>query len=211
MSNLTAIEKTAHQQLEEGLDAMGLDQALHGPLFQYLLLLNKWNQTYNLTAIRELPAMISKHLLDSLAIIPYMNGSRFIDVGTGPGLPGIPLAITHPDHPIVLLDSNGKKTRFLNEVKRSLNLSNVTVVQSRVENYRELASFDTVVSRAFSDIHQMITWTQHLIADQGIWLAMKGQYPEAELSNITFPYKVHTYQVPGIEGQRCAVIIHNAS
>ena len=160
------------QLLEVGLDALGIGQAQHALLLDYLLLLNKWNQAYNLTAIRDLPDMVTRHILDSLAIVPYIHGVRVIDVGTGPGLPGIPLAITQPHLDIVLLDSNGKKTRFLNEVKRRLHLDNVQVIQSRVENYRDVLSFDTVVSRAFSDIGQMIFWTQHLLARDGIWLAM---------------------------------------
>ena len=130
-----------------------------------------------------------------------------LDVGSGAGLPGIVLAITNPTLTFVLLDSNGKKTRFLNEVKRSLSLANVTIVQSRVENYRETVSFDTVMSRAFSDITQFIQWTQHLIAKQGIWLAMKGQYPEAELMDLPVVYEVHPYSVPGLDSQRCAVVI----
>jgi 16S rRNA (guanine527-N7)-methyltransferase len=140
-----------------------------------------------------------------------MNPSpfRIIDVGTGAGLPGIPLAITNPNLEFVLLDSNGKKTRFLNEVKRSLSLSNITVVQTRAENYHNDAIFDTVISRALSEISQLMAWTQHLIAKDGIWLAMKGRYPEAELLNIHSPYEVHTYEVPGIDEQRCAVVIQN--
>ena len=191
----------------EGLNSLKVDQQYHDPLLQYLLLLKKWNQAYNLTAVRELPAMVTRHILDSLAIRPYVLGQRVLDVGSGAGLPGIVLAITNPTLIFVLLDSNGKKTRFLNEVKRSLNLANVTVVQSRAENYREPISFDTVLSRAFSDITQFIQWTRHLIAKQGIWLAMKGQYPEAELTDLPFVYEVHPYTVPGLDSQRCAVLI----
>ena len=152
--------------------------------------------------------MVTKHVLDSLAIAPYLHGNRILDVGSGAGLPGIVLAITNPSLHFVLMDSNGKKTRFLNEVKRSLDLSQDNVVQTRVENYRETVSFDTVVSRAFSDIGQMIFWTQHLLARDGIWLAMKGQYPATELLDMSFPYEVKTYEVPGLDEQRCAVIIH---
>ena len=191
----------------EGLNSLKVDQQYHDPLLQYLLLLKKWNQAYNLTAVRELPAMVTRHILDSLAIRPYVLGQRVLDVGSGAGLPGIVLAITNPTLTFVLLDSNGKKTRFLNEVKRSLSLANVTIVQSRVENYRETVSFDTVMSRAFSDITQFIQWTQHLIAKQGIWLAMKGQYPEAELMDLPVVYEVHPYSVPGLDSQRCAVVI----
>jgi 16S rRNA (guanine527-N7)-methyltransferase len=200
-------EHTAAELLHEGLRNLHLEKQHHERLLQYLLLLEKWNQAYNLTAVRELHLMVTRHILDSLAIAPYLHGKRIIDVGTGPGLPGIILAITNPSLDMVLLDSNGKKTRFLNEVKRSLNLTQITVVQSRVENYRESLSFDTVISRAFSSLDQFIQWTRHLIADDGIWLAMKGQYPNDELAQISFPYEVHPYQVEGLDGQRCAVII----
>ena len=200
-------ENTADSLLSEGLESLHLGQQYHKNLLQYLRLLKKWNQAYNLTAVRELPAMVTKHVLDSLAIAPYLHGNRILDVGSGAGLPGIVLAITNPSLHFVLMDSNGKKTRFLNEVKRSLDLSQVNVVQTRVENYRETVSFDTVVSRAFSDLKQFITWTHHLIAPEGIWLAMKGVYPKEELAEIPLRYEVHSYQVQGLDGQRCAVII----
>ena len=202
-------QDVAADLLQEGLDALRISQEFHTPLLQYLLLLKKWNQAYNLTAVRELPAMVTRHVLDSLAILPYVQGTRVLDVGSGAGLPGIVLAIVNPSLQIVLLDSNGKKTRFLSEVKRQLHLSQVTVVQSRAENYREGVSFDTVVSRAFSELHPFIEWTRHLIAQQGIWLAMKGQYPESELLAITQPFTVYPYEVPGLDGQRCAVVIQN--
>ncbi|MBI2784843.1 MAG: 16S rRNA (guanine(527)-N(7))-methyltransferase RsmG, partial [Legionella longbeachae] len=148
--------------LEEGLQQFDLE-ALSASLANYLSLLNKWNLAYNLTAIRDLESMINKHILDSLAILPWLKGNQIIDVGTGPGLPGIPLALAQPEKNFVLLDSNGKKTRFLNEVKRQLNLKNIQIVQFRVENYHPAQGFDTVLSRAFSSLAQMIQWTQHLI------------------------------------------------
>ena len=202
-------ELRAATLLHDGLEALHLGQQHHNHLLQYLVLLKKWNQAYNLTAVRELPAMVTRHVLDSLTITPYLQGNRILDVGSGAGLPGVVLAITNPTLHIVLIDSNGKKTRFLNEVKRSLNLTQISVVQSRVLNYRETISFDTVVSRALSDLQQFIQWTHHLIANDGIWLAMKGVYPEEELAGIPFPYEVHPYQVAGLDGQRCAVVIKN--
>lgn len=192
--------------LVEGLEQFNLGQ-LSKPLFHYLSLLNKWNAAYNLTAIRDLDSMISKHLLDSLAIIPWLKGSRILDVGTGAGLPGIPLAIAQPDRQFTLLDSNGKKVRFLQEVKRHLSLNNLEVVQFRVENYHPDQGFDTVTSRAFSSLEQMVHWTQHLIAKQGIWLAMKGRCPDEELAALKYPYRVESYTVQGIEGERCCVLI----
>ncbi|QMT58749.1 16S rRNA (guanine(527)-N(7))-methyltransferase RsmG [Legionella sp. PC997] len=195
-------------QLKEGLQQFELD-ALSASLADYLFLLNKWNLAYNLTAIRDLESMVSKHILDSLAILPWLRGKQIIDVGTGAGLPGIPLALARPDFNFVLLDSNGKKTRFLNEVKRQLNLKNVEIVQFRVENYHPTQGFDTVVSRAFSSLVQMIQWTQHLIADDGIWLAMKGRDPDTELNEIKQHCSIEHYKVSGIEGERCCVIIEN--
>ena len=202
-------EAVAEQLLKEGLSELLVEKHHYTALWHYLLLLKKWNKAYNLTAIRELPAMVNRHILDSLAIAPYLKGSRIIDVGTGAGLPGVVLAITQPSREFVLLDSNGKKTRFLNEVKRSLNLLNLQVVQTRVESYHDTQTFDTVVSRAFSELDQFIRWTKHLLAPQGIWLAMKGQHPESELQGIDLPYQIHSYQVPKLESQRCVVIIQN--
>lgn len=198
------------QQLVKGTEALGLTVATNS-FMQYLLLLDKWNKTYNLTAIRDLDTMVSRHILDSLAILPWIRGTRILDVGTGAGLPGIPLALANPDLQIVLLDSNGKKIRFLQEVKRNLELNNIEVVQTRAENYHPSCDFDTVTSRAFSELSQMIHWTQHLISNEGIWLAMKGRYPETELASINLPYQVHSFQVPGVDGERCCVVIENAT
>ncbi|KTD57553.1 16S rRNA (guanine(527)-N(7))-methyltransferase RsmG [Legionella shakespearei] len=196
--------------LPQGLEQFDL-QSLSAPLSEYLLLLDKWNAAYNLTAVRDVESMISKHVLDSLAILPWVKGPRILDVGTGAGLPGIPLAIAMPDAQFVLLDSNGKKIRFLNEVKRKLNLKNLETVQFRVENYHPAQGFDTVTSRAFSSLEQMIHWTQHLVAKDGIWLAMKGRYPDTELDAIQQKYRVEGYTVEGVDGERCCVIIDNST
>jgi 16S rRNA (guanine527-N7)-methyltransferase len=199
---------SAKEKLMVGIKQIGLNLSCDS-LLTYLDLLHKWNKAYNLTAVRDLDSMISRHLLDSLAILPWLNGTKILDVGTGPGLPGIPIALARSDIDITLLDSNGKKTRFLHEVKRALSLDNVEIVQTRVESYHKAGGFDTVVSRAFSDLQQMVTWTRHLIAKHGIWLAMKGRSPDSELAVLQSPYKVHTYSVPGIEGERCCVIIEH--
>jgi 16S rRNA (guanine527-N7)-methyltransferase len=196
--------------LDRGLEQFNLT-AFSAPLFQYLLLLDKWNAAYNLTAIRDLESMINKHLLDSLAVVPWINGSRVLDVGTGAGLPGIPLAIAQPDTHVTLLDSNGKKVRFLQEVKRQLGLTNIEIVQFRVENYHPTQGFDTVTSRAFSSLEQMVHWTQHLIDEHGIWLAMKGRCPDEELAVLNKHYRVESYTVKGIEGERCCVLIDNST
>ncbi|MDP3558980.1 MAG: 16S rRNA (guanine(527)-N(7))-methyltransferase RsmG [Legionellaceae bacterium] len=176
-------------------------------LLEYLALLHRWNQSHNLTAVRTMPEMVTKHLIDSLAIAPWIKGPRILDVGTGAGLPGIPLAIYFPQYQFVLVDSLGKKIHFLREVRRVLHLDNVEIIQSRVERYRSDTQFDTVVSRAFSSLSQWIGWTEHLISPQGRWLAMKGRHPEEELQALSYPYEVHPYTVPGVEGARCCVII----
>ncbi|KTD27922.1 16S rRNA (guanine(527)-N(7))-methyltransferase RsmG [Legionella israelensis] len=193
-------------KLNKRLKPFGFEQ-YSDKLILYLYLLNKWNQAYNLTAVREIETMLDRHIMDSLAISPWLKGKRLIDVGTGAGLPGIPLAVTHPDRQFVLLDSNGKKIRFLQEVKRQLSLTNVQIEQNRAENYRPAQGFDTVISRAFSSLEQMIRWTRHLLAKQGIWLAMKGRYPENELRQLAYSYTVRCYTVEGIEAERCCVLI----
>ena len=202
--------KSHAQILSHGLEQLGLPIAVE-PLLTYLSLLHKWNQTYNLTAVRDIESMITRHVLDSLAIKPWIKGEHLLDVGTGAGLPGIPLALANPALKVVLLDSNGKKIRFLQEVKRTLQLTNIEVIQSRVENYHPSFDFDTLTSRAFSELGQMVKWTHHLLGKKGIWLAMKGRYPETELTSINLPYQVTPYTVPGLEGERCCVIIENAT
>jgi 16S rRNA (guanine527-N7)-methyltransferase len=196
------------EQIARGLEPLNLAH-LSEAYLNYLLLLTKWNTSYNLTAIRNTELMVSKHLLDSLAILPWVDKERILDVGTGPGLPGIPLAIAQPEKTFFLLDSNGKKVRFLREAKRVLALENIEIVPFRAEHYRPEQGFDTVVSRAFSSLEQMIYWTQHLLKPNGIWLAMKGLYPEEELSVLQKNYQVMRYAVPGINGKRCCVLIDN--
>ena len=201
-------ESQALLKLTAGADQLGLHLPLE-KILQYLHLLDKWNQAYNLTAIRDIDAMVTRHILDSLAILPWVKGSQLLDVGTGAGLPGIPLALARPDLQVVLLDSNGKKIRFLQEVKRVLSLVNVDIIQTRVENYHPSHGFDTVTSRAFSSLTDFINLTKDVLASEGIWLAMKGQCPQTELENLQQPYRVEPYQVPSLEGERCCVIIEN--
>ena len=196
------------QALLRGMQQLKLDFA-PDQLIQYLALLHKWNQAYNLTAIRDLHSMVTLHLLDSLAILPMIHGTRILDVGTGAGLPGVPLALANPSLHVVLLDSNGKKIRFLQEVKRALVLDNIEVIQTRVERYHPTSSFDTVTSRAFSNLKQMLDCTEHLIAPDGIWLAMKGRHPEAELACMHRAYRIESYTADGIDGERCCVIVEN--
>lgn len=199
-------DNRAKEKLQEGLQQLGLN-AINESLLHYLTLLHKWNQAYNLTAVRDMAAMVARHVLDSLAIMPWIKGPRVLDVGSGAGLPGIPLAIALPHLQFILLDSNGKKIRFLKEVKRALSLHHVEILQARVESYHPAQGFDTVTSRAFSSLQQMIAWTEHLIAPQGIWLAMKGRCPETELKLLTHPHRVEAYSVAELEGERCCIII----
>ena len=179
-------------------------------LVDYLSLFIKWNRAINLSAIRDPDEMLVKHLLDSLSIAAYIEGKDFIDVGTGGGLPGIPLAICFPDRNFTLLDSAGKKTRFLTQVKQSLTLDNVTVVNERTEHYRVHSPFDGVISRAFSSLSNMCSWTEHMLKEQGKFWAMKGQMPEDELSQLQKHYKVdacYSLQVKGLEAERCLIVI----
>jgi 16S rRNA (guanine527-N7)-methyltransferase len=180
------------------------------PLAQYLSLLIKWNKAYNLTAIRDPYEMMIKHLLDSLSFSAFIKGPNILDFGTGAGLPGIPLAIMHPEYQFVLLDSNGKKTRFLQAVKRELNLNNVEIIHSRAESYHPEKRFDTLTCRAVSEIENLIRWTQHLLSEQGQWALMKGKSPETELIGITLPYEIISYPVYGLDETRhCVRIQHH--
>ncbi len=175
-------------------------------LVQYVELLNKWNKTYNLTSVRDPQDMLVKHIMDSLVVGKYLKGNNFIDVGTGPGLPGIPLSILYPDRNFVLLDSLGKRITFLREVVYKLKLKNVTPVQSRVENYQPEQPFDGVLSRAFSSLQDMIDWCRHLIdVEQGRFFALKGQYPEDEITAMPKDIVVidsYRLEVPTLDGDR---------
>lgn len=174
-------------------------------LVGYVELLHKWNKAYNLTSVREPSEMLVKHILDSLVNGPHLNGNSFIDVGTGPGLPGIPLAILYPNKKFVLLDSLGKRVTFLKQVVYQLKLENVTPVQSRVEKYIPEIPFDGVLSRAFASLEDMITWCQHLVDESGRFYALKGLYPTEELNSMPAGFELvesFTLNVPELEGQR---------
>ena len=181
---------------------------------EYLALLNKWNAAYNLTAVRDPAEMFAKHVLDSLAIGPFLQGKNIVDVGSGAGLPGIPLALTYPELQFTLLDSNGKKTRFLTHVVHTLNIPNVQVVQARVEQFKPTHCFDTIVARAFSSLADFLQKTKHLCCADGRFLAMKGQYPAAELAAISSEFKVlasHELSITGLDATRhliCLALSH---
>lgn len=195
-------------RLQTGMDNLGLSYNANqlDSLLNYLAMLERWNKAYNLTAIRDPLQMIDLHFLDSLAVIPHIIESiNIIDVGTGPGLPGIPLAIMCPDKRFTLLDSNGKKTRFLFQAINELSLANVIEINSRVEAFQPPERFDTVLSRAFSAIPTMLTNCSHLLADKGSFMAMKGKIPESELSQLDKNYKVSDLcrlDIPGVDGER---------
>ena len=195
--------------LSKGLRQLNLAQSLddkqQNTLIKYVELLNKWNKTYNLTAVRKPEQMVTRHLLDSLSICPYVRGKHVLDVGTGAGLPGIPLAVVFPERQFVLLDSNNKKTRFVVQAVSELELPNVDVVQSRVEEFESEALFDTIISRAYSAIGDMVKQTSHLLASDGVFLAMKGANPIAEIDALSSSYIVeesHVVKVPGLEEER---------
>jgi 16S rRNA (guanine527-N7)-methyltransferase len=200
------------QRLEAGLQAQGLalGPEVQARLLEFIALLARWNRAYNLTAVREPAQMLTKHLLDSLSLLPYLEGERVLDVGSGGGLPGIPLALAAPGRQFVLLDSNSKKTRFLTQAKAELGLDNVTVVHSRLERYQTGQLFDTVTSRAFSTLETLCRDARHLLAPHGVILAMKGEYPLAELEALPPGFALRDVlplTVAGLKAQRHVVRI----
>lgn len=226
---------TPQAQLSAGIAALGLTlpDGAEASLLAYLALLDKWNRVYNLTAVRDAGRMVSHHLLDSLAAVPVFDetlaarphpnpppagegandGLRpptAIDVGSGGGLPGIPLAIARPQLQVTLIDSIAKKTAFLLQAKMELGLDNLSVVTSRVEDYRPETGFDLITSRAFSDLKEFASLTRHLLAPGGRWLAMKGLMPHEEIDSLPDWVKVsahHALRVPGLEASRHLIVL----
>ncbi len=207
-------EMTPEARLRSGLQhlALPLTEVQVGQLIAYLALLTKWNRVYNLTAVRDPAEMVVKHLLDSLAIVPHVVGPRVLDVGSGGGLPGIPLAIARPELAVTLLDTNGKKTRFMTQAVTELGLSNGSVVHSRVEQFTPATPFDTITSRAFASLADFVTGSAHLLAPHGYLLAMKGARPEAELAALPsgWRYEVVLLAVPGLDALRHLVRLTQA-
>ncbi len=200
------------RQLGDGVRALGLEILPDATtrLLDYLALLAKWNRTHNLTAVRDPAEMVTRHLLDSLAVVPYVRGPRVADLGSGGGLPGIPLACALPACEFVLIESRDKKCQFLRHATAALGLGNVQVARSRIEEYRPQGKFDTLVARALADLPTLLQVSEHLWGPGGRFLAMKGTRPDAELARLPAQYKlvnVEPLLVPGLQAERHLVII----
>ena len=200
------------KQLQRGLVAMDLNlsSGQQQQLLAFLALLNKWNRAYNLTAVREPAAMVSRQLLDSLSLRPFVTAERLLDVGAGGGLPGVPLAITCPERHFTLLDSNIKKTRFLTQCKLELGLDNLNIIHGRAEACPPDTRYHQISSRAFTALANLVDWCGHLLADGGEFLAMKGQFPDDEVAALPAPWQVreqHALVVPECSGERHLLIL----
>lgn len=200
------------RQLAQGLGTMGLDLPVEQreKLLAYLALLYKWNRTYSLTALKELDKAVSHHLLDSLAILPFVPPGSLLDVGSGGGMPGIPLAIVRPELRVTLLDSNSKKAAFLQQAAIELGLPNISVHGGRVEQYHPADGFAAITSRAFAELADFVVLSRHLLAPGGVWLAMKGVWPHDEIARLPADVHVeavHSLDVPGIDGERHLVVM----
>jgi len=202
--------------LAAGIHALGLQLQpfQRQQLLTYIGLLAKWNEVYNLTGIRDEHEMLSHHLLDSLALVPHIDGRHFLDVGSGAGLPGIPVAIARSECEVTLLDSNQKKAAFLQQAVIELELANATVASARVETWRPDRGFDVIASRAFASLADFVRDSQHLLAAHGVFAAMKGAYPYAELARLPKDYQVRSVKrltVPGLAGERHLVLVEHAT
>jgi len=191
--------------LNDGLVVLDLQSTpkQRDSLLDFLRLLRKWNRVYNLTSIENPAAMVRLHLLDSLLILPYLHGARILDVGTGAGLPGIPLAVMSPDKEFVLLDGSAKKTRFVRQAAIELGLRNVRVVHERIERFSSTQGFDTILSRAFASLSQIVTQTARLLAPGGAILAQKGKLPDDEIRQLgSVGVKIFPVKIPGVDAER---------
>jgi 16S rRNA (guanine527-N7)-methyltransferase len=203
------------ERLQAGLTEMGLelDAAARGRLLDYLALLDKWNRVYNLTAIHEPERMLSHHLLDSLAVLPYVDADRLLDVGSGGGLPGIPLAVARPTLRVTLLEASHKKAAFLQQAVIELGLDNVEVVHERAQDHRPAQPYPRIISRALSDLAEFVRLTGHLLAEGGQWLAMKGVYPHEELTQLDGVRVVREIRlrVPMLAAERHLLVLERAA
>lgn len=212
MTGSASSSRELAERLDEGLAALGLalPAAALRQLLAYTALLGKWNRTYNLTAVRDAPSVLGLHVLDSLAVLPYIDASPLLDVGSGGGLPGIPLAIARPHLSVTLVDSNSKKTAFLRQAAIELGLVNIAVQAGRIEEWRPPSPFPQIVSRAFAELADFVGLTRHLLAADGRWLAMKGVYPTDEIARLPAGVEVeqvHRLAVPGVDGERHLVVM----
>jgi 16S rRNA (guanine527-N7)-methyltransferase len=192
------------------LDGLDLGPAQEQMLLEYLVQLEHWNKAYNLTAVRDPVEMVTRHLLDSLSVAPFIEGGRLLDAGTGAGLPGIPLAVARPALEVTLLDSSGKRVRFLSHVRRQLGLENISPVQERLESFAPDQPFDVIISRAFSDLVSYAQAARHLAAAPARLLAMKGRYPERELQEVPEWLRIDSVEklvVPALQEDRHLVIM----
>ena len=199
-------------KLSRLLDDAGISLTDHqkNQLVAYVGLLHKWNKAYNLTSVRDPGEMLVRHILDSIVVAPHLQGARFIDVGTGPGLPGVPLSIVLPQAHFTLLDSLGKRIRFLRQVQHELQLTNIEPVQSRVEDFPATPPFDGVISRAFASLNDMVSWCQHLPGENGRFYALKGLIPNDEIAALPAGFSVVSVaelRVPQREGERHLVVV----
>jgi 16S rRNA (guanine527-N7)-methyltransferase len=216
---VAAIKDILEKKLLDGVAEMSvtLDTEKKEKLIRYIQEFEKWNKTYNLTAVRDIEQMVTRHLLDSLSVAPFIKKNKdklesIIDVGTGGGLPGIPLAIMFPEKKITLLDSNGKKTRFLFHIKTILSLSNIAIENCRVEEYKPIEKFDAVISRAFASLEDMTKSCRHLLKENGLFLAMKGVEPKEELVRLAKEIdlvSIIKLNVAETEGKRHLVVLKN--
>jgi 16S rRNA (guanine527-N7)-methyltransferase len=203
---------TLEAELARGIEALGIPVTteVERKLLEYVALVQKWNRVYNLTAIRDAGQMLSHHVLDSLCVVPHLAGERILDVGSGAGLPGIPLALALAQSSVTLLESNHKKAAFLAQVVIELAIGNVTIVNERVENWESGHSFDIVISRAFADVAEFVSLAGRHCAQHGALAAMKGVYPYEEIEQVPAGYRLRRViplQVPGLDAKRHLVLI----
>lgn len=212
---MSDVDHTLLKILQESLKNVSLTvtETQQNQLIRYVQMMHKWNKAYNLTSVRDPADMIVKHIVDSIVVAPYLERTHYIDVGTGPGLPGIPLAIMLADKEFVLLDSLGKRVRFMKQVAFELGLKNIEPVQSRVEQYQPELALDGVLSRAFASLKDMLHWCEHLVDSEGVFLALKGQFPEQELEQLPAGFGLLEsikLDVPGLQGERHLIKIKKA-
>ena len=191
-------------------EALGLllSDSVIDQLLSYIQLMHRWNRTYNLTAVRSIDSLVTRHIVDSLTVLPYFpKGKTVLDVGTGAGLPGLPIAIVRPDLQVSLLDSNGKKICFLRQVVSDLGVKNVKIEQQRVELFQPKVPYDIIIARAFSSLSNLLSSSKQLCATTGRIIAMKGMYPNAELDEIEPPYDIHEVTLPGEEDTKRHIVI----